>query len=111
MPTKEEGIREMPGESSGRPREPEQGPHRGAQDAQGALLPQGEERNVVLTVTLSSSSSSISLDDICTHSSSKTGHHPHDYFGYNGLSCSSLWNSCLSQVILVVLGNPVASPR
>ena len=36
--SKEEGVHQMSGESSGRPREPKQGPHRRAQVAQGTLL-------------------------------------------------------------------------
>lgn len=43
VPAQEEGVHQVPGEPSGRAGEPEQGAHRGAQVAQGALLP-AEER-------------------------------------------------------------------
>ena len=38
----------MSGESGSRAGEPEQGADRGAEDAEGALLPEGEERHVTL---------------------------------------------------------------
>lgn len=47
MPTQEEGVHQVPGEPSGRAGEPKQGPHRGAQVAQGALLPAEERLNDV----------------------------------------------------------------
>jgi len=42
----EEGVHQVPGESSGGAREPKQSAHRGAQVAQGALLSDQERLNV-----------------------------------------------------------------
>lgn len=46
MPAQEEGVHQVPGESSGGAREPKQGPNRGAEVAQGALLSDKERLNV-----------------------------------------------------------------
>lgn len=46
MPAQEEGVHQVPGESSGGAREPKQSAHRGAEVAQGALLSDQERLNV-----------------------------------------------------------------
>jgi len=46
VPAQEEGVHQVPGESSGGAREPKQSAHRGAEVAQGALLSDQERLNV-----------------------------------------------------------------
>lgn len=62
MPAQEEGVHQVPGESSGGAREPKQGPHRGAKVAQGALLSDEERLNVGKRLSVSVSDTDTDTD-------------------------------------------------